>query len=106
MICSHLIQIFLGRYIPDPYDLYELYDLYDLYDLAHIGGWGSYNLHGPLEDMLPGLDLYYTDPALNLITAGEDLDDLGRDLSDDLSDLSDLDRDLSDLSDFEVISRP
>ena len=56
--------------------------------------------------MVAGLDLYHTDPALHLITAGEDLDDLGRDLSDDLSDLSDLDRDLSDLSDFEVISRP
>ena len=37
--------------------------------------------------MFPGLDLYYTDPAQHLITAGEDPDDLDRDLS-DLSDLS------------------
>ena len=42
------------------------------------------------------MDLYYTDPAQHLITAGWDLDDLDRDLS-DLYDLSDLDRDLSDL---------
>ena len=48
--------------------------------------------------MFPGLDLYYTVPAQRLITAGQDLDDLDRDIS-DLSDLSDLDRDLSDLSD-------
>ena len=44
-----------------------------------------------------GLDLYCTDPAQYLITAGYDLDDLD-DLS-DLSDLSDL-PDLSDLSDL------
>ena len=40
------------------------------------------------------MDLYYTDLAQQLVTAGEDLDDLDR----DLSDLSDLDHDLSDLS--------
>ena len=33
------------------------------------------------------MDLCYTDPAQHLITAGQDLDDLDRDLS-DLSDLS------------------
>ena len=32
--------------------------------------------------MFPGLDLYYPDPAQHLTTAGEDLDDLDRDLSD------------------------
>ena len=48
-----------------------------------------------------GLDLYCTDPAQYLITAGYDLDDLD-DLS-DLSDLSDL-PDLSDLSDTSDIS--
>ena len=32
--------------------------------------------------MFPGLDLYCTDPAQYLTTAGEDLDDLDRDLSD------------------------
>ena len=36
--------------------------------------------------MFRGLDVYYTDPA-HLISAGYDLDDLCRDLS-DLSDLS------------------
>ena len=36
-------------------------------------------------DMVPGLDLYRTDPTQHLIRAGQDLDDLG-DLSvDDLS---------------------
>ena len=32
--------------------------------------------------MFPGFDLYYTDPAQRLRMAGQDLDDLGRDLSD------------------------
>ena len=41
-----------------------------------------------IQDMFPGLDLYHTDPAQHLITAGEDLDDL-YDLS-DISDLSDV----------------
>ena len=31
--------------------------------------------------MFPGLDLYYTDPAQHLITAGWDRDDLDHDLS-------------------------
>ena len=35
---------------------------------------------------LPGLDLYCTDPAQPLTSAGEELDDV----DDDLSDLSDL----------------
>ena len=47
-----------------------------------------------IQGMFLGLDLYYTDPAQHLITAGQDLDGLDR----NLSDLSDLDRDLSDLS--------
>ena len=37
--------------------------------------------------MFPGLDLYCTDPAQPLTTAGEELDDLDHHLS-DLSDLS------------------
>ena len=32
--------------------------------------------------MFPGLDLHFIDPAQNLITAVEDLDDLDRDLLD------------------------
>ena len=32
--------------------------------------------------MFPGLELYYIDPAQHLVTAGEDLYDLDRDLSD------------------------
>ena len=40
-----------------------------------------------IYDMFSGLDLYCTDPAQHLTTAGYDLDDL-----------YDLDRDLSDLS--------
>ena len=32
--------------------------------------------------MSPGLDLYYTDPARHIITAGQYPDDLGHDLSD------------------------
>ena len=57
--------------------------------------------------MCPGLDLYYTEYALHIITAGQYPNDLHRDLSDlsDLSaldrDLSDLDRDLSDLSELD-----
>ena len=49
--------------------------------------------------MLPGLDLYYADPAQPLRTAGEELDDLlmDHDLS-YLSVRSDLDHDISDLS--------
>ena len=33
-------------------------------------------------DRFRGLDLYHADPAQHLITAGEDPDDLDRDLSD------------------------
>ena len=32
--------------------------------------------------MFPALDMYYADPAQPLTTAGEELDDLDRDLSD------------------------
>ena len=47
----------------------DLYDLHDLYDLAGVAGRESYN---SLHDLwlVPGLDLYYTDPARNLITVG------------------------------------
>ena len=51
------------RYVPD------LYDLYDLYDLAHVAGCESHNLLD-LGHMFPGLDLYCTDPAQHIITAG------------------------------------
>ena len=34
-----------------------------------------------IQDILPGLDLHPTDPALHLIMAGDVLDDLDRDLS-------------------------
>ena len=43
------------------------------------------------SDVFPGLDMYFTDPAQYIITAGEDLDDL-----EDLSDLS-VDRDLPEM---------
>ena len=52
-----------------------------LYDLAHhVAGWEPYNLHD--KPMSPGLDLYYADPAQPLTTAGEELDDSDRYLSD------------------------
>ena len=53
--------------------------------------------------MFPGLDMYYVDPGQHLTTAGEELDDLDRDLS-DLS-VDDLDRDLSDLSTVDDLDR-
>ena len=49
--------------------------------------------------MFPGLDLYYEDPAQHLITAGQAIDDLDRDLCDLSEDVDDLDRDVCDLSD-------
>ena len=58
----------VDRYIPDLHDLYDLYDLYGLYDLAHVVGWEQHILHD-LQHIVPGLDLYYTDPAQHLITA-------------------------------------
>ena len=75
----------MDRYIPDLHDLYDLYDLYGLYDLAHVVGWEQHILYD-LQHIVPGLDLYYTDPAQHLITAGQDLDDLDHDLP-DLSDM-------------------
>ena len=51
-----------------------------------------------IQDMLPGVDLYYTDPAQYLIMIGSELDDLDRDLSDLSVRLDDLERYLSDLS--------
>ena len=35
-----------------------------------------------IQDVLPGLDLYCTDPAQHLIVAGKDVDNLDRDTSD------------------------
>ena len=54
-------------------------DLYDLYDPAHAAGRELYHLHG-LGPVVSVLDLYCTDPARHLLTAGQDLDDLDRDL--------------------------
>ena len=45
--------------------------------------------------MFPGLDLYYTDPAQQLVTAGSDLDDL-----------SDLDRHESDFCNLNLCKGP
>ena len=50
------------------------------------------------------LGLHSTVPAQHLRTAGYDLDNLDRDIS-DLSDLSDLDSDLSDLSGLSDLDR-
>ena len=85
----------------DLYDLHDLYDLYDLcdldlqdiiipdlYDLDHVSKQGPYILHY--------LGRVYTHPAQHILTAGQNLDDLDRDLS-DLDYLDDLNRDLSDL---------
>ena len=80
-------------------------------DLAHVARWDPHNLHD-LAQVLLGwicttqilLDLYYSDPAQPLITAGEELDYVDHDLFDlsevdhDLSDLSEVDHDLPDLS--------
>ena len=44
--------------------------------------WEAYNLHDLLHDMFAGLELYDTDPAQHLITAGNDLGFLDRDQSD------------------------
>ena len=91
MICTiypHLmIQIFQGRSIPD------------LYDVGSRCGDRSHAAFLMIQRMCPGSDLYHTDPAQLRITAGQDLDDLDRDLS-DLSVRSDLDHDISDLWEF------
>ena len=76
---SHcMLWTFKGNYIPD------LYDMYDLYDLAHVTEWEPCNVHGLARVSWVGFFyLYYTDPAQQpLTTAGEDLDDLDRDISD------------------------
>ena len=57
-----------GRYIPD------------LCDVAHADAWGR--IICMKWHMLPGLDLYYTDPAQPLLTAAQDEDDLDHDMSD------------------------
>ena len=51
---------------------------YNLPDLAHIFLGGTCTIQiGPVP-----VDLYHTDPAQHLTTAGYDLDDLDHDLSD------------------------
>ena len=48
-------------------------------DLARVAGWEPlYYRHDLVEDRFPQLDLYCTDPAQHLLTAGWDLDDLAR----------------------------
>ena len=48
----------------------------DLYFLARVAGWEPCHPHHPAH----GMDMYHADPAQPLITAGEDLEDLDRDL--------------------------
>ena len=55
--------------------------------------------------MFPGLDLQYADPAQPLPMADEDLEDVGRDVS-DLPHMSDVDRDLSVVWSIAVLSIP
>ena len=47
-----------------------LYDLQYCTVLPHVARWQPYNLHDLQQDRYPGLDLYYTDPAQHVITAG------------------------------------
>ena len=54
-----MIYIFQARYTPD---------LCDLYDPASVAGWESNNLHNLAH--VSWLDLYYTDNAEHLMTAG------------------------------------
>ena len=49
--------------------------------LAHVVWWDPTNLQD-LARVSPGLDMYYTDPAQSLTTAGDKLYDLDHDLSD------------------------
>ena len=55
----------------------------DLVYLVHVAGWDPYHLHDLAH--VPGLDLYYADPAQPRTTAGQELDDL--DLDHDQSDV-------------------
>ena len=57
------------RSIHDLYDLDRGRHIPDLYDLAHVARYERYNLHD-VQDMSPGLDLYYADPTLHPLTAG------------------------------------
>ena len=85
------MNIFTPR-VDDLYDLFPLRysslsrsarkgrSIPDLYDLAHVARWHPCSRHDPAH--VYGLDLYYADPEQPLTTAGEDIDDLDRDLSD------------------------
>ena len=53
----------------------------DLYDPAHVAGCEPYYIIWIIHHTYLGLDLYYADPAKQLITAGYDLGGLDRDLS-------------------------
>ena len=54
--------------------MYDLCDMYDLYDLAHVAGIeAAYLVVCNIYDRFPGLDLFYTDLAIPLTTAGEKL---------------------------------
>ena len=48
--------------------IFQTLHISDWRDLAHVFGWTPYNLHA--LGHVSGLDLYYTDPAQHLITAG------------------------------------
>ena len=78
------VFIFFTPRTADLCDLYDLYDLYALHDPPHAAECKPYNqYHRHDRGLFPGLDLYYTDPVQPLTTAaGEELDDLGHDLSD------------------------
>lgn len=56
------IQTFPGRYVPDRDDLYDLY-------IAHVAGWEPYCMTCMIQDIIPGLDLYYADRARHPTTA-------------------------------------
>ena len=74
-----MIYMFQGRYVR------HLYDLCDLYDLKLMLPGGSRKFCA-IQHMLSGWDLYDTDIAQSLATAGGELDNLDHDLSvDDLS---------------------
>ena len=49
-------------------NIFQTIHISDWRDLAHVFGWTPYNLHA--LGHVSGLDLYYTDPAQHLITAG------------------------------------
>ena len=73
------------RYFPSTARQFMTY----IYQAGQVDSW-SVRITCMICIMFPGLDLYYTDPAQSLTTAGEELDDLDH----DLSVLDDLDHDL------------